>query len=39
MIAEKPSIARSIAEGLAGKDNYTLRKGTCKFCNIYEFKG
>lgn len=39
MVAEKPSIAKAIAESLAGKDGYTYRKGKCKFCCIYEFKG
>lgn len=37
MVSEKPSIARAIAEALAGDRGYTTRKGLCKFCNVYEF--
>lgn len=36
-MAEKPSIARSIAEALGGKNGYTQRKGVCKFSSIFEF--
>lgn len=39
MVAEKPSIAKAIAEALAGKEGFTYRKGICKYCSIYEFKG
>ena len=38
MVAEKPSIAKSITESLAGK-NFTNRKGKSKFCPIFEFFG
>jgi DNA topoisomerase IA len=37
MVAEKPSIARSIAEALSGKEGFTVRKGVCKFCSVFEF--
>lgn len=39
MVSEKPSIARAIAEALAGEHGYTTRKGICKYCNVYEFTG
>lgn len=39
MIAEKPSIARNIAEALSGKSGFNTRKGNCKFCNVYEYYG
>lgn len=38
MVAEKPSIARSIAEALGGKA-FTSSKGLCKYTNIFTFNG
>ncbi|EAS04755.2 DNA topoisomerase I (macronuclear) [Tetrahymena thermophila SB210] len=38
MVAEKPSIARSIAEALGGA-GFTTRKGICKFSNVFTFYG
>ena len=37
MVAEKPSIAKSISESL-GK-NVSSRKGVSKICTVYEFEG
>lgn len=39
MVAEKPSIAKAIAEALSGKGGFTYRTGACKFCKIFEFYG
>ena len=38
MVAEKPSIARSIAEALGGS-GFATRKGICKFTNVFTFQG
>lgn len=39
MVAEKASIARSIAEALAGKGKYVPRQGKAKFCPIMNWDG
>lgn len=36
MVAEKPSIARSITEALVG-NNYRQRRGKSPICAVYEF--
>lgn len=38
MVAEKPSIARSIADALSN-GSYNSRKGACKFCQVHEYYG
>jgi len=38
MVAEKPSIAKSITEALSGGKS-KLRKGRSKFCPVHEFSG
>ena len=38
MIAEKPSLARSLAEILSHKQ-YKRRKSSCSACDVYEFEG
>ena len=38
MIAEKPSLARSLAEILSHKQ-YRRRKSSCSACDVYEFEG
>lgn len=37
MVAEKPSIAKSISDALSS--NHTKRSGVSKVCPVYEFKG
>ncbi len=36
MVAEKPSLARSLAEILSRK-SYTQRKSSCSACSVYEY--
>jgi len=38
MVAEKPSIAKSISEALSN-NRYKSRKGVSKFCPVNEFSG
>lgn len=38
MVAEKPSLARSLAEILSHKQ-YRRRKSSCSACDVYEFEG
>ena len=38
MVAEKPSLAKSIGEILSHR-NYERRKSICNACDVYEFKG
>lgn len=38
MVAEKPSLARSLAEILSRK-KCRRRKSTCSACDVYEFEG
>ena len=38
MVAEKPSLARSLAEILSHKQ-FTRRKSICNACDVYEFNG
>jgi len=39
MVAEKASIARSIAEAIAGKGKYVPRKGLTNICPIMSWEG
>jgi DNA topoisomerase IA len=39
MVAEKASIARSIAEALAGRGKYIPRKGLINICPIMSWEG
>ena len=38
MVAEKPSLARSLADILSGKQS-RRRKSMCSACDVYEFEG
>lgn len=37
MVAEKNSIAKTIAEALCDNHGMTQRRGRCKYCPVYEF--
>ena len=38
MVAEKNSIAKTIAESLCDNGGIKQRKGKCKYCPVYEFQ-
>ena len=37
MVAEKNSIAKTIAEALCDNNGINQRRGKCKYCPVYEF--